>query len=103
MLQELIEKRAELDKQITEAKKAALADAHMRALVCFTNAGFTLDEARKHMHQVSKSTVKKLPKSKQPALYRHVATGETWSGRGRKPKWFLNATSQEELQFLGAT
>ena len=37
----------------------------------------------------------KQPKAKQPAKYRDEKTGVEWSGLGRKPKWYIDATDEE--------
>ena len=34
------------------------------------------------------------PKVKLPAKYRNE-TGDEWSGLGRKPKWYIDATDEE--------
>jgi len=37
----------------------------------------------------------KQPKAKLPAKYRNEKTGVEWSGLGRKPKWYIDATDEE--------
>ena len=37
----------------------------------------------------------KQPKAKLPAKYRNEKTGDEWSGLGRKPKWYIDATDEE--------
>lgn len=32
--------------------------------------------------------------STSPAKYRNPATGETWTGKGRRPKWIVDAEQQ---------
>lgn len=38
---------------------------------------------------LSKTNHKSQKASTLPALYRHPETGAEWSGRGRKPKWYI--------------
>lgn len=84
-IQELIAQRAALDKKIEEAKKEhrAAAVAQARALVAEfgltpADLGFEKGRGRK----ASGSSVK--PKYRSPS-------GETWAGRGRKPRWLEEA------------
>ncbi|WOD14189.1 H-NS family nucleoid-associated regulatory protein [Paraburkholderia kirstenboschensis] len=39
----------------------------------------------------------------QPALYRDLKTGATWSGRGRAPAWIANAKDRSRFLIDGAT
>ena len=83
-LQELLAQKAELAKQIDEARRAdrAAAIAQVRALMeqhglsavdIVSNKGAARTGAK--------------PAGKVAAKYRNAATGETWSGRGLQPKW----------------
>jgi DNA-binding protein H-NS len=86
--------RSELLKLRTDVEKAiaTLADRERRA--AFEAAeraaaahGFTLSELTS---LAGAKTARGKPKS--PAKYRNPANGdETWSGRGRKPRWILAA------------
>lgn len=42
------------------------------------------------------------PRKQVAAKFRHVATGETWSGRGKAPKWLaaLEAAGRKREEFL---
>jgi DNA-binding protein H-NS len=44
-------------------------------------------------------------KSKTPAKvkYRNPETGDTWSGRGRKPKWCQTIISEKGMEFFEQT
>ncbi|MFT4046710.1 MAG: H-NS histone family protein [Solimonas sp.] len=44
--------------------------------------------------QKSSGRVARKSASKVPAKYRNSATGETWSGRGRTPKWLADAEAK---------
>lgn len=43
--------------------------------------------------EVGRKRVKKAPSAASKPKYRDPNTGETWSGRGRKPAWFVAAVS----------
>lgn len=84
-IQEMIAQRAALDKKIEDAKKehAAAAVAQVRALIAefgLTPADLGFEKARGR--KAGASAVK--PKYRSP-------TGETWAGRGRKPRWLEEA------------
>lgn len=73
--------RARLEKQIAEAQKTHQADAIAKIKLLMAEHGLTSD-------QISGS--KKIAKAKStksvPPKYRGP-DGQTWSGRGRQPKW----------------
>ena len=85
-IQDLLAQREALDKKIAEARKEerAAAIATVRSLVAefkltAADAGF---EKGRRGRRAGIGTVK--PKFRGPA-------GETWAGRGRKPKWLEKA------------
>lgn len=88
---ELLKQREDLEKQIGEARRKELsgAIAQVRALVeefgLTAQDIFTTGRARS-----STSGTKVAPK------YRDPATGQTWTGRGKAPKWIQD---QDRAQF----
>ncbi|WP_369050195.1 H-NS histone family protein [Burkholderia gladioli] len=40
----------------------------------------------------------RLRRSPPAAKYRHPDTGDTWSGRGRQPKWIAQAADREQYR-----
>lgn len=88
---ELLKQREDLEKQIGEARRKELsgAIAQVRALVeefgLTAQDIFTTGRARS-----STSGTKVAPK------YRDPATGQTWTGRGKAPKWIQD---QDRSQF----
>lgn len=85
---ELVKLRADVDKAIAsladrERKKAL--EAAERAVA---ELGFTLSEL------TGVPIASKRAKSKSPAKYRNPADPtQTWSGRGRKPRWIIEAAA----------
>ena len=91
---ELLEKKAALDAEIEAARKEEIGAAvsMVRELI----AEFDLTE--RDIFGGSRSSASSL-KVKKPvaAKYRNPATGETWTGRGKAPKWI---DGQERNQYL---
>ena len=90
---ELLEKKAALDAEIEAARKEEIGAAvsMVRELI----AEFDLTE--RDIFGGSRSSASSL-KVKKPvaAKYRNPATGETWTGRGKAPKWI---DGQEREQY----
>lgn len=87
---ELLAQRAALEAQIESARKSELtaAVAKVRSII----EEFGLTEADVFKKQVSQKTTKPVePK------YRNNQTGETWTGRGKPPKWIAD---KDREQFL---
>ena len=89
---ELLKQREALEQQISEARRRELSDAvnQVRALVA--EFGLTSQDVFPTGRARSASAGTKVaPK------YRNPATGETWTGRGKAPKWIQN---QNRDQFV---
>jgi DNA-binding protein H-NS len=91
-LQELLAKKAELERQIDETRRQEKADAIDRVRALMSEHGLSLADlsprGERRRGAVKKSTSagrKVAPK------YRDPATGDTWSGRGLQPKWLRAA------------
>lgn len=84
-LQELMAQRAALEKQIeeTQTRERSTAIAKVRAMMA--EYGISVADLTGRAKGVPKAP------SKVAAKYRNKATGETWSGRGLKPKWLQAA------------
>ncbi len=79
-LSELIRIEKQLPKAIKKAKKLEKSILRKKMEILAAESGFDLDE-------VISSDIKK-PKYKVKAKYANPADkNETWTGRGRKPKW----------------
>ena len=95
-LQNLIAQRADLDAQIEAAKAADFHTAVQHAAHLFGEAGVPLDEAAAALLTLHNQSARP-QRAKVAPEYR--ATGLTWTGRGREPKWFA-AAEQSELEYL---
>ena len=83
-LNELIKQREALEAQITAARKAETADAVAKARALVAEFGLTAEDVfggAKRGRKAGDSRSAVAPKFRDPA------TGATWTGRGKAPKW----------------
>jgi DNA-binding protein H-NS len=82
---DLLQQREALEKAIADARHREVSDAvaKVRALVAeyALTAHDVFPSGRASKAPGTKATVKVAPK------YRDPATGQTWTGRGKAPKW----------------
>jgi len=82
---ELIQQREALEQQIAAARVRETADAVAKVRALVADFDLTAEDifpaAGKVRSAVKKSSGKVAPK------YRNPQTGETWTGRGKAPKW----------------
>lgn len=84
-LKELLAQKAEIEKAIEAAKRQGKADAIAKVRALMLELDVSLDELKSRGKPEGKASNKVAPK------YRNAATGDTWSGRGLKPKWLTAA------------
>lgn len=86
-LHELLEQKQQLDQQIAymQGEKRAEAIASVRQIMA--EYGLTVGDISSKMPRQNRIT----SKNKVAAKYRNAETGETWSGRGLRPKWLKTA------------
>lgn len=88
---ELLQQREELEQQIKEARSRELADAVAKVRSLIAEYGLTAEDVFPPARARSAGTGAKVaPK------YRDPATGQTWTGRGKPPKWIAD---QDREQF----
>lgn len=84
---ELLKQREALEQQITEARRRELADAISKARAIVAEYGLSAQDvfpAARASRTAPGTGAKVAPK------YRNPATGQTWTGRGKAPKWIQN-------------
>lgn len=86
-LNELLAQRAALEKQIAETMRAERAEAVTQVRSLMAQYGLTVADIGGR----APSAVKRGGGGKVAAKYRDPSTGDTWSGRGLKPKWLSAA------------
>jgi DNA-binding protein H-NS len=89
-LQELLEQKAALDRQIAEAQRTSKAKAIADVRALMSEHGLTAADLVASTPLSRKTAGSKLG-AKVAAKYRHPDTGATWTGRGLKPKWLTEA------------
>jgi DNA-binding protein H-NS len=85
-LQQLLDQKAELDKQIETTRREERADAIAQVKALMDQHGLVVADLGL---RGGKTAARK--GGKVAAKYRNSATGETWSGRGLQPKWLSAA------------
>lgn len=91
-LQDLLAKKAELEKQIDETRRQEKADAVARVRALMAEHGLTAADLSGRGASSGKSGAKgQTPGRKVAPKYRDPSTGDTWSGRGLQPKWLRAA------------
>jgi len=78
---ELLAQRELLDKQIKEAVQREKADGIAKAKVIIEQYDLSASDL------FSRKSGSKGPSGKVAPKYRNPSTGETWTGRGKAPKW----------------
>lgn len=79
--------RTKIDSREAEMRKQALKDVRDRVTKMVKDEGFTLED-------IFGTRAKRAPRrtSKVPPKYRNPADPlQTWSGRGKRPRWFTAA------------
>jgi DNA-binding protein H-NS len=95
-LQQLLDQKAALEKQIETTRKQAKSEAIAQVKSLMNEYGLTAADLAGKSAGKSVSAVKG---SKVAAKFRNAATGDSWSGRGLQPKWLKAAlASGRKLQ-----
>lgn len=92
---ELLQQREALEKAIAQARQNEIAAAVTQVRALVAEFGLTAQDIfpGRAAKTSSKTTTKVAPK------YRDLATGQTWTGRGKAPKWI---DGKDRNQFLMA-
>lgn len=87
---ELLSQREALDKQIEDARKAELGEAIASAKAFIHEFALTEED-------IFGSGKRGARKSSGPVApkYRDPATGQTWTGRGKPPKWIADKDREQ--------
>jgi DNA-binding protein H-NS len=78
---ELLAQREQLDKQIKEAVLREKADGVAKAKLIIEQYGLSASDL------FSRKAGARSPSGKVAPKYRNSTSGETWTGRGKAPKW----------------
>jgi DNA-binding protein H-NS len=88
-LNDLLAQKAALDKQIAETQRAERSEAVAQVRALMAQYGLSLAD----IGTKGPAAPRRAPGggAKVAAKFRNPATGDTWSGRGLKPKWLTAA------------
>ena len=86
-LQELLDRKAELDREIDMTRRNEKADAIAKVRALMSEYALTLADLSARAAPKTDSPTK----AKVAAKFRNEATGDSWSGRGLQPKWLKAA------------
>jgi DNA-binding protein H-NS len=87
-LQQLLDQKAELERQIESTRRQERTEAVSKVRALMAEHGLSLSDlsAKAAAPKASNGSGGKVA-----AKYRNSATGEAWSGRGLQPKWLKAA------------
>jgi DNA-binding protein H-NS len=91
--QELLKQQEALAQQIEEARKREISDAVARVRALVAEYHLTADD----VFSASRKGRGRSTGMKVAPKYRDPATGQTWTGRGKAPKWI---DGRDRSQFL---
>lgn len=87
---DLLKQREALEQQISEARRRELSDAVAQVRALVAEHGLTAQDVFPGGKSASKATRSSTAGTKVAPKYRDPATGQTWTGRGKAPKWIQN-------------
>lgn len=88
---ELLKQREALEQQINEARRRELSDAVAQVRSLVAEYGLTAQDVfPAGKAAAGKSARSSTAGTKVAPKYRNPATGETWTGRGKAPRWIQN-------------
>ncbi len=90
-LGDLLAQKAALEKQIAQFQKEQRGDAIAKVKALMAEYGLSIADIGNAKAAPAPVAPKKAAGKKVAAKYRNPATGDTWSGRGLKPKWMTAA------------
>ena len=87
---ELLKQREALEQKINEARRNELSEAVAQVRALVAEFGLTAQDVFPVGRARSASAG-----SKVAPKYRNPATGQTWTGRGKPPKWIQNENREK--------
>ena len=87
---ELLKQSEALEQKINEARRNELSEAVSQVRALVTEFGLTVQDVFPAGKARSASAG-----SKVAPKYRNPATGQTWTGRGKAPKWIQNENREQ--------
>jgi DNA-binding protein H-NS len=94
---ELLKQREALELAIATARAQELSEAISKARELVAEFGLTVQDVFPAGRGTSKSVSQSSSGNKVAPKYRDPATGQTWTGRGKAPKWI---DGQDRTKYL---
>jgi len=96
---ELLQQREALERQINEARQRENAQALAQVRTLVADFDLTPEDVFPSVKTrgAKAGADKSVTKAKVAPKYRNPATGDTWTGRGKPPRWIQD---QDRAQFL---
>jgi DNA-binding protein H-NS len=94
---ELLKQREALEQAIATARAHELSEAITKARELVAEFGLTVQDVFPSGRGASKSGNKASSGNKVAPKYRDPATGQSWTGRGKAPKWI---DGQDRTKYL---
>lgn len=91
---ELLKQREALEQQINEARRRELSDAVAQVRGLVAEYGLTQQDIFPSGRSSSSARASSAGAKVAPK-YRNPETGQTWTGRGKAPKWIQNANREQ--------
>ncbi|QKV55814.1 H-NS family nucleoid-associated regulatory protein [Comamonas antarctica] len=90
---ELLKQREELENQIKEARNKELTDAVGKVRALVSEFSLTAED----VFPPAKGRKSSNAGGKVAPKYKNPETGDTWTGRGKAPKWIAAVKNREEF------
>lgn len=90
---ELLQQREQLEKEIQELRKKEMSDAVSQARALVAEFSLTMEDVFPPARGKRATTAG----NKVAPKYRNPETGDTWTGRGKAPKWIANEDNREKF------
>lgn len=90
---ELLQQRELLEQQINAARMTENADAIEKVKTLVADFGLTVED----IFSTGKTARVKNSSGKVAPKYRNPLTGDTWTGRGKPPKWIQDLDREQFL------
>ncbi|KQP13728.1 H-NS family nucleoid-associated regulatory protein [Pseudorhodoferax sp. Leaf267] len=95
---ELLQQRENLERQIQEARQRENQEAVDKVRALVAEFELTADDIFGNPRRAGKSgKVSASAGQKVAPKYRNPATGDTWTGRGKPPKWIADQNREQYL------
>ena len=90
---ELVQQREQLEKQIQEARNKELSEAVAKVRALVAEFALTAEDVFPPARGKRAATTG----TKVAPKYRNPQTGDTWTGRGKAPKWIAGEDNREKF------